>query len=563
VTTHPAQELVETPDPHGSYPRLSDEQIEELAVRGERRATQAGDILFREGQLECDFFVIAAGKVAVVEGFGGDEQLIGLHGRGRFLGEASLLTGEASFVTAVVREAGEVIAVPVDQLRQRVAEDPELGDLILRAFLLRRWMLIGQGTGLRIVGSRYSPDTRRLREFAARNRLPHRFVDLEEDESAEALLRQLSVRPEETPIVIWRGNKVLRNPSNAELARVIGLPVPRARQEVSDLIVIGAGPAGLAAAVYGASEGLSTMTLDAVATGGQAATSPRIENYLGFPAGISGAEFAERATIQAGKFGAHLAVPAQAAALEQDDGHHRIRLDDGTFVGARTVILATGARYRRLALRGLERFEGVSIFYSATIVEAQICRGDPVAVVGGGNSAAQASLFLADHTPEVWLLIRDDRIDKDMSRYLADRILRHPRIDVRLNTEVRKLRGEDALHALVVENNETGERTELPARALFVFIGAEPSTAWLDDALELDDDGFVLTGQAVRDGQGEGDGRAVRLLETSRAGVFAAGDVRSGSVKRVASAAGEGAMAIRLVHDYLGELESWRQPGQT
>ena len=559
MTTEPVTDLAETPDPHGAYPRLSEEQLEFLAANGDQRKTKVGDVLYREGEPTGHFFVITAGKVAVVDDFGGDERLVGMHGRGRFLGEIALLTGGPSFVSAVVREAGSVTAVPVERLRKLVVGDPELGDLILRAFLIRRSLLLGLGTGFRIVGSRFSPDTRRLREFAARNRLPHRFIDLEEDESAEALLRELGVRPDETPVVIWQGQNVLRNPSNAELARMIGLWVPSVPQDVCDLIVVGAGPAGLAASVYGASEGLGTVALDAVATGGQAGTSPRIENYLGFPSGISGGELAQRATIQAEKFGARLSIPARATGLEQEDGYHVVRLDDGSAVSARTVVIATGAHYQRLPLEELERFEGISVFYAATIVEALMCRGDPVAVVGGGNSAGQASLFLAQHVPEVRLLIRHGDIERDMSRYLADAVTRHPRIEVMTHTEPRQLRGDGVLESLLVEDNLTGERREIRARALFVFIGANPCTDWLANALTLDEHGFVVTGETSRNGSGPPPG----LLETSRPGVFAAGDVRSGSVKRVASAAGEGAMAVRLIHEYLGELSSWQQPGQT
>jgi thioredoxin reductase (NADPH) len=469
----------------------------------------------------------------------------------------SLLTGEAVPLTAVVREPGEVLAMSVEDLRQAASESPELGDLILRSFLLRRTILIGLGTGFRIIGSRYSPDARRLREFAIRNRLPHRFIDAEQDSEAEALLTQLGIPAEHTPIVIWRGETVLRNPSNAELARAIGLSAAAPPQELCDLIVVGSGPAGLAAAVYGASEGLATVALDAVATGGQAGTSPKIENYLGFPMGISGSELAERATIQAKKFGARLALPAEAVALEEDGGQHVVRLADDTTLCGRTVVLSMGARYRKLALDGLERFEGVSIFYAATIAEAQMCSGDPVAVVGGGNSAAQASLFLAAHVPRVHLVIAHADLGRDMSRYLADRVRRHPGVEVVLNTVVCELVGDEALRALVLENRETGEREKIEARAMFVFIGAEPHTSWLAEELELDENGFILTGAAA----GSKSNGAL-LLETSRPGVFAAGDARSGSIKRVASAAGEGAMAVRLVHEYLGQQHSWQPPGQ-
>jgi thioredoxin reductase (NADPH) len=532
----------ETPDLHGAYPRLTEAQIEALGQSGERRRTRTGETLFREGDRDYDFHVVLEGKVAIVTGYGRDEQPIAVHGPGRFLGELSLLTGEASFFTAVVREPGEVLKVPVDRLRAVVGSDPELGDLVLRAYLIRRDLLIGLGAGLRIIGSRFSPDTKRLREFAARNRVPHRWTDLEEDAEAERLLKQLGVEPGETPVVIV-GPQVLRNPGNRELAAAIGLrEVARADDHLVDLLVVGAGPAGLAAAVYGASEGLATVVVDAIAAGGQAARSPRIENYLGFPSGISGSDLAERAIVQARKFGAELGVPSQAAAVAERDGHYVARLDDGQEVATRALLIATGARYRRLPLQNLEQFEGVSIYYAATHVEAMVCAGDPIAVVGGGNSAAQAALFLAKHASKVRLLVRHEDLGRDMSRYLVDRLERSP-VEVRTGTEVRELIGEgERLEELVVHDGLNGVEERLPARALFVFIGAKPHTDWLGDLVELDDHRFVLTGPAVR---------RTSTLETSHGGVFAAGDVRSGSVKRVASAAGEGAMAVRFVHAHL------------
>jgi thioredoxin reductase (NADPH) len=551
-------QIAETPDLHGAFPRLSEVQIEMLARHGERRRVEPGEVLFREGDERYDFFVILDGKVMVVAGYGDEQRVIAVHGPRRFLGELSLLTGQAAFFTAVVREPGEVLVVPVERLRALVTQDTALGDLILRAYLLRREMLIGLGAGLQIVGSRYSPDTRRLREFAARNRLPHRWIDLEEDEAAEALLNRLGVAPEETPVVIWRGNQVLRNPSNEELAQTLGLRAPGVAEDVFDLLVVGAGPAGLAAAVYGASEGLRTVALDAVATGGQAGTSPRIENYLGFPSGISGAELADRAEIQAEKFGARISVPAEATALDERDGYYIVMFNDGSEAMARTVLITTGVRYRRPNVPRLEEFEGTCVYYAATMMEAQMCRGHPVAVVGGGNSAGQATLFLAKHTPKVSLLIRHEDLGRDMSRYLAERIERSPKVEVLRHTEVRELVGNRMLEALIVENNQTGARRRIEARELFVFIGAEPYTRWLGDRLALDDRGFILTGRAAHPagyGEGRNAGYEPYLLETSLPGVFAAGDVRSGSIKRVASAVGEGAMAVRFVHARIQDHE--------
>jgi thioredoxin reductase (NADPH) len=547
VTTTEPVRLPETPDLDGAFPRLSEQQLLALEAHGERRRVRQGEVIYREGDERCDFYVVLEGQVAILEGYGGAVRVVAVHGPRRFLGELGLLTGQAAFLTAVALEPGEVLVVPVERLRELVSQDAAFGDLVLRAYLIRRSMLIELGAGFRIVGSRYSPDTRRLREFAARNRLPHRWIDLEKDKEAERLLRQLGVAPEETPVVIWRGEQVLRNPTNAELARAIGLPAPKPGGPVCDLVIVGAGPAGLAAAVYAASEGLATVTFDAIATGGQAGTSPRIENYPGFPSGISGSELTERTVIQAEKFGADINVPAEATALEQRDGHHLVRLDDGQAVEGRTVVVATGARYRKLPVPRLEEFEGTSVHYAATHVEAQLCHGDPVAVVGGGNSAGQAAVFLMKHAARVSLLIRGGDLGRSMSRYLADRIERTPGIEVLRHTEVRELVGEGALEAVVVEDNRTGSRRRLEARALFVFIGAEPHTGWLGDRLALDDRGFILTGaDAVPD-----DGRQPFLLETSLPGVFAAGDVRSGSIKRVTSAVGEGAMAIRLAHEYL------------
>ncbi|HKP91667.1 MAG TPA: FAD-dependent oxidoreductase [Thermoleophilaceae bacterium] len=539
-------EIEETPDSHGRFPRLSQEQIERLSAHGDRRSTEAGEVLFHAGDTDYDFFVVLHGKVATE----GDDGVIAVHGPGRFLGELSLLTGQAALFTAIVREPGEVLVVPVARLRALVSSDPALGDVILRAYLLRREMLIGLGAGFKIVGSRFSPATRRLREFAVRNRLPHRWIDLEDDPDADALLRSLGIGPDETPVVIWDGDRVLRNPSIEQFARVVGLrPASIPDQEVWDLIIAGAGPSGLAAAVYGASEGLATVVLDAIAVGGQAGTTMQIENYLGFPAGISGIELATRANIQASKFGARVVVPADAASLSLDHGNHVVGLADGTSLVGRAVVIATGAHYRRLDVPDLERFESVSVFYEATLMEALVCAGDPVVLVGGGNSAGQAALFLARHAARVRLLIRGDDLRKDMSRYLADRIEASDSIDVSLHTEVRELVGDErgTLEALIVEDNRTGERQSVDAKALFVFIGAEPCTPWLAGEIEMDQKGFVLTGAAAG---------AESLLQTSRPGVLAVGDVRSGSIKRVASAVGEGSMAVRLVHDHLGTVRA-------
>jgi thioredoxin reductase (NADPH) len=533
----------------GAYPRLSDAQIAALTGQGDRRGTEPGEILFGEGERDCDFYVVLAGHVASVEGHGThEERIIGVHGRGRFLGELSLLTGEGSFYTAMALDRGEVLAVSVARLREMIARDPAFGDLVLRAYLLRRSILIGLGVGLRVVGSRYSPDTRRVRDFAARNRIPVRWLDLETDPAAEAMLAQLGVTPGDTPIVIVYG-RMFRNPGNAELAAAIGLPAPSAQQAGCDMLVVGAGPAGLSAAVYAASEGMQVTALDSVATGGQAGTSSRIENYLGFPSGISGAELADRAVLQAEKFGARFAVPAEATAIAQDSGYYRVRLADGTSLTSTSVVIATGARYRRLDVPRLDYFEKTSVYYAASQAEALMCHSDPVAIVGGGNSAGQAAIFLSAHATRIALILREHDLSEHMSRYLVDQVKRLPNVQVMVDSEVRELRGDQALEAITVVGSRTGARRVLPARSLFVFIGAVPCTDWLGGLVDLDDHGFVRTGAGALAAASGPDGTEPLPLETNRPGVFAVGDVRSGSAKRVAASVGEGAMAIRLAFE--------------
>jgi thioredoxin reductase (NADPH) len=545
-------ELTETPDPYGAFPRLNEQQIQILESLGVRRRVGAEQVLVREGERNTNFIVVLDGLVQMVSDYGGEHRQVAVHGPGRFLGELGLIAGESSFVTNVMRTPGEVLEIPVQHLRQLVERDPALGELILRAFIVRRSMLIKLGAGLRIVGSRFTSETRRICEFATRNRLPFTFVDLEGDESAHRLLEAFGVPPDETPVVVWTDGRVLRKPTNADLARLIGLPFIESPQLVVDLVIVGAGPAGLAAAVYGASEGLSTIVLDASATGGQAATTSRIENYLGFPAGISGPELAERAIVQAEKFGADLSVPTKVVSLNERRGYHVVQTDGGTEFHARAVVIATGVHYRKLDVPRLMELEATCVFYAATYVEAEMCRNDPVVVVGGGNSAGQATMFLADQAAQVTLVVRESSLRENMSAYLADRIERNPKINLLLDSEIREFIGDRPLDAVVVENTASGDRRTVPAREIFVFIGADPHTRWLDGQLALDDRGYICTGPAAANGASANGTEDERLfLETSRPAVFAAGDVRSGSVKRIASAVGEGAMAVRLVHDRL------------
>jgi thioredoxin reductase (NADPH) len=544
--------LDETPDRDGAFPRLDEGQLGRLRPLGKVRKVVPGEVLFAEGDPESDFFVIEEGMVAIVQGYGAEDRVIALHGAKRFLGELSMITGQRIYLSGVVRDEGEVLQVPLAKLREVVAEDQGLSDIILGAFMARRSILIAAQTGIKLIGSRFSPDSRRLREFLGRNRMPHQWTDLEEDEHADALLSGLAVKPEDTPVVIGSDGEIMRNPSNAELAKAIGLGARGQVPALCDLLVVGAGPAGLSAAMYAASEGLDTQGIESVATGGQAGTSARIENYLGFPAGLSGSELTQRAGVQALKFGVRLTTPAAAQKLTSSPGHHEIELSTGEVATGRAVVIATGAQYRRPEVPRLEEFEMGGVYYAATQAEAQLCSGDPVVIVGGGNSAGQAAMFLSQHTSECRLLIRGNDLGKSMSRYLVDQVERNDSVKVCLNTEVVELDGDRELAAVTVANSLTGQRDSVPAKALFIFIGALPHTEWLGGQLATDDAGFLLTGHDLADENlAEYDGDRPFFLETSRPGIFTVGDVRSGSIKRVASAVGEGSMAVRLVHERL------------
>ena len=533
------------------FPALTAQQRARLRVAGEVRTVQPGDVLFREGDAGYDFFVVESGAVAIVQGYGAENRVIAIHGPHRFLGELNLLTGSPPYLSAVVRDGGEVIQLSSAGLRSIVAEDQAFSNLILRAYLARRSILIDLGAGVKLVGSRYSGDSRRLREFLARNRMPYHWMDVEDDEEADTLLRAVGVTASETPVVIG-GRGVLRNPSNAQLAAMLGLGSRGEPPPMCDLVIVGGGPGGLAAALYGASEGVDTQAIDAIAFGGQASTSSRIENYLGFPTGISGSELAERAVLQARRLGARLVVPAEAIGLTREDGHYAIELAGGELINGRTLIVATGAQYRKLDLPQLERYEGAGVYYAATQAEAQLCAADPVLIVGGGNSAGQAAMFLSRHASSCHLLIRGADLSASMSRYLIDELDRREQVQLLTHNQIVELKGESALEAVVVEDARTGTRRELAAKALFVFIGASPHTDWLRGHVAMDEHGFLLTGRDVPGEQlaAHGDD-APFFLETSQPGIFAVGDVHSGSIKRVASAVGEGSMAVRLVHQRL------------
>ena len=511
--------------------------------------------LFEACERDFKFFVVKSGKVEIMDESGETPNTVTVHGPGEFTGDVAQLSGSPSLVSGVARGDCEVYEVSPDALRQILNNHPDLGDVILQAFIARRQLLNGSGTftGLRVIGSRYSRDTLRIRDFLAKNRMPFTWLDLEADPQVDKLLKQFGLTEADTPVVAWARKLLLRNPSNRELAETLGIRRPL-ELAVYDLVVVGAGPAGLAAAVYGASEGLSTVVLERTGPGGQAGRSMRIENYLGFPTGVTGAELAERAVVQAGKFGARLPVGTLVTKLTFDNTYPTVHLEDGETVTAKCLLIATGADYRRLDAEGCAQFEGCGLYYAATFNEAQMCRGSTVALVGGGNSAGQAAVFLAAQACKVYLVIRGNDLHKDMSSYLVQRIEQTPNIELLRNTEVRRMSGDRYLRSTEVVNNKTGEVRTLETAALFSFIGAVPWTEWLPPEIERDAKGFVRTGPAVSRSPYWTPRRQPFLLETSHPGVFSAGDARSGSVKRVASAVGEGAMAVQFVHEYLKEM---------
>ena len=555
-------------DPAVAFPCLSSDQIERVRRAGHESAVGQGEILFREGDHAYSFYVVLEGAVMVYEDPDCERPLTSEPiGPGQFLGEVGLLLGEAVYATARVDAPGRVLEVAPERFRELMGGDTDLAEVVLAAFTARRGFVSDSASGLQMVGSQTDPDAVRLAEFSRRNYLPFRWLDPAADaDEAQHVLdahgRQLDDL--DGPVVLWGSETVLDNPTLVELARAVGIGKEPEPDAVADLLIVGAGPAGLAAAVYGASEGLDTVILDEMGAGGQASYSSWIENYLGFPAGLSGTELATRATLQARKFGARFVTPHRAAALRRDGDAYAVELADGDAVRARAVVLATGAHYRRLPVAGLRQFEGAGVYYAATEMEARGCRDATAVVVGGGNSAGQAAMFLSERSERVLLLVRGDGLTESMSSYLSDRILASDRVELRTHTEVAALHGTDgehpALAAVTVEHNETGETERVVTPALFVFIGADPCTTWLrpgqDDGalgLALDRYGFIETGSSVRDLDPETwpNGDRPTTFETSLPGVFAVGDVRAGSTKRVAGAVGEGAVTVKAVHGRL------------
>jgi len=540
-----------------AFPTLDQSLIDDLSRCSSvtTKTYRDGQTLFSVGDRDFKFFIVKSGEVEIVDHSGDQPKTVTVHRKGQFTGDVSHLTGNPAVVSAVARGDTEVYAVSGDVLRRILNQCPTAGDIILQAFIARRQLLRASAdfTGLRVIGSRYSSDTFRVRDFLAKNRVLFTWTDVETDPNVALLLKGFGVSEADTPIIACSSMLLLRNPSNRELADRIGIRRP-VEQTLYDLIVVGAGPAGLAAAVYGASEGLRTLVLDSTAPGGQAGSSMRIENYLGFPTGITGSELTDRAILQANKFGARLSVSTPVSSLMFDKTYPVLRLDGDETVTTKCLLIATGVEYRRLNAERCEQFEGRGVYYAATHNEAQICKGAQVVLVGGGNSAGQAAVFLSQHASHVLLVIRGDDLYKHMSSYLAKRIEQTPNIELLRNSTVQRMNGDGHLNSIEIVSSKTGEKRTVETPAVFSFIGAVPRTDWLPPEIERDAKGFIMTGPSLAQSPHWTGKREPFLLETSRAGVFAAGDVRSDSVKRVASAVGEGAMAVQFVHEYLREM---------
>jgi thioredoxin reductase (NADPH) len=536
-----------------AFPVLDRQDIAALTARGSRRDVSAGEVLFAEGDRGFSFFVVLEGGIEIVERSRGTPQTVVVHRPGEFTGDVDMLTGRAALVEGRATENGLVLQLSADQLRRAVDELPDLGETLMKAFLMRRRLLLEGGfEGVRIIGSRFSPEAHRLRDFATRNGIPFRWLDLETDEEAEALLRQFNVPASATPIVMSGDGEWYSNPSLGDIGVCLGMVARMDEGQVYDLVVVAA---GLAASVYAASEGLDVLTAESLAPGGQAGTSSRIENYLGFPTGISGKELTQNALLQAQKFGARITVPCTVRSLGIDGGERIVTLADETRLRARCVLIATGVSYRRLDIPNFADFEAAGIYYAATEMEARLCRGEDVVVVGGGNSAGQAIVHLAKYARRVHVLLRKHDLGASMSRYLVDRVEGLENVTIHRGCAVSGLEGNGHLNAVQISNGATASR-RLQTSSLFLFIGADANTDWLRGCVELDRKGFVLTGSDLPAGTAESDrwrstGRAPFLLETSLPGVFAAGDVRSGSVKRCASAVGEGSMTVSFVHQHI------------
>jgi thioredoxin reductase (NADPH) len=540
------------------FPTLSPAQIVRVAAHGRRRKTKIGDRLIEVGDRATPLFVVASGRVEIIQVSGAAETVVTAHAPGQFTGEGNMISGRPALARARVSEAGEVIELDHEQMLRLVQTDAELSDVLMRAFILRRLELIAQGLGdVVVLGSNHCADTLRVRAFLTRNGHPYAYVDLDRDADAQAVLDRFQVRVSDVPVVICRGAQILRKPSNQAIAQCLGFNDALEKTQLRDLVIVGAGPAGLAAAVYGASEGLDVLVLELDSPGGQAGSSSKIENYLGFPMGISGQELASRAYSQAQKFGAGMVVAKGAARLACARRPYAIEVEGSRPVPARAIVIATGAAYRKLPLENLDRFQNAGVYFDATFNEARLCRDEEVIVVGGGNSAGQAAVFLSQTTAHVHMMVRSDGLSETMSRYLIRRIEENPRIELHTRTEVAALEGREHLENVQWHDIRTNTVVTRAIRHVFVMTGATPTTAWLDRCVVLDEKGFIKTGASLTREELAAArwplARPPHLLETSLPGVFAVGDVRAGSMKRVASAVGEGSTAISLVHQVLHE----------
>jgi thioredoxin reductase (NADPH) len=539
------------------FPKLTPAQLSRIATRGHVRSVGEGEVLYEQGRKAVPFFVVISGELEIVRPSIPVETLVTNYESGQFTGEVGTLSGRRSLFRVRATKPGKIIELDRQQMLGLVQTDAELGEILMRAFILRRVELIAAGVGDTVlVGSAYSASTLRIKGFLMRNGQPYSYMDLERDSDVQNLLDSFQVSATEIPVLICRGQSVLRNPSNQEIADCLGFNESIDQTHVRDLIIIGAGPSGLAAAVYGASEGLDVMVLETSSPGGQAGSSSRIENYLGFPTGISGQDLAARAYNQAQKFGTDI-LTAKATRLVCDSKPYIVELESGVQIPTHTIVIATGAEYRRPPCKNLSRFEGAGVYYGATFMEAQLCGGEEVIVVGGGNSAGQAAVFLAETTKRVHMLVRSAGLAESMSRYLIRRIEETATIVLRQYTEIVAIEGSDHLEFVRWHNNQTGQTEEHKIRHIFVMTGADPNTSWLDGCVALDDKGFIKTGLDLFSDNLSAAGWPLTLqpylLETSLPGVFAVGDVRGGSMKRVASAVGEGSTAISFVHKVLQE----------
>jgi thioredoxin reductase (NADPH) len=543
--------------PEQIFPKLTPAQIRRIATHGHMRAILRDEVLVEQGDSDVPFFVVISGEIEVVRQAGSVETIVTVYDAGQFTGEVNTLSGRRTLFRWRVTKSGEVIELDRQHMLALVQTDAELGEILMRAFVLRRLELVAAGMGdVVLIGSMHSAGTLRIKEFLVRNGYPYSYIDLERDLDVENLLDSFHITASEIPVMICRGEIVLRNPSNLEIASCLGFNDAIDQTKVRDLVIIGAGPSGLAAAVYGASEGLDVLVLETSTPGGQAGSSSRIENYLGFPFGISGQDLTGRAYLQAQKFGAEILI-AKCTRLVCEYKPYVVEVENGARIPARTIMIATGAEYRRPPLKNLSRFEGLGIYYATTLVDAQSCDGGEAIVVGGGNSAGQAAVFLAERAKRVHMLIRSDSLAKSMSRYLIHQIEETPTIVLWPNTEIVTLEGGKNLESVRWQNNQTGQAEEHKIGHVFVMTGATPNTGWLDGCIALDTKGFIKTGADLLPENLNAAvwplARQPYLLETSLPGVFAVGDVRGGSIKRVASAVGEGSIAISFVHQLLAE----------